>query len=134
MPLLALACVGRQSSLAADDGLDATDEDSKGGDSSGKMGRPCTGQAGEQPGVNCIPPQPDGGIYGQCRLEGEEIEGKVVGAYCCEGLKKIPHEILGDGGCKQTAPDSVLWCARCGDGECNGIENRCNCPGDCADE
>ena len=95
--------------------------------------RICTGDAGERPGVNCVPPQPDGGIYGRCRLEGELIEAKVVGGYCCEGLKKVTHEVLDAGGCQQIGPE-ILWCARCGDGECHGVENRCNCPEDCADD
>ena len=99
----------------------------------------CLGCPGEIPGANCYPPQPDGGIYGRCRLDGEDIEGKVIGAYCCNhdadsGMlgHTIPsQEPSGAGECVQVNPPSVLICSRCGDDVCSGWENRCNCPVDC---
>jgi len=99
----------------------------------------CLGCPGERPGVNCYPPQPDGGIYGRCRLDGEDIEGKVIGAYCCNhdaDSGMLGHTVASrapaDGGeCILTAPPSVLICSRCGDGICSSWENVCNCPRDC---
>jgi hypothetical protein len=96
--------------------------------------RTCMGLPDDKPGLNCYPPQPDGGIYGRCRQYGEDIEGKVVGAYCCEGLTKISQTFLTDAGCMpaENVPISVLICAPCGDGLCDPLENACNCPRDCA--
>lgn len=128
------SCVGTNNSSPESDARpDAADSDGVGADPAGRNVRICTGDAGEQPGVNCVLHVRDGGIYGRCRLEDEEIEAKVTGAYCCEGMTKIQHLVVADGGCWRTAPVSLLWCARCGDGECHGVENRCNCPEDCGD-
>ena len=98
----------------------------------------CIGCPGEKPGVNCLLPQRDGGIYGRCRKEGEIINGKVLGAYCCNhgdlgGIGYIIRsEIVNDAGtCMQTAPDDLLICSVCGDGICAEWENRCNCAIDC---
>jgi len=101
--------------------------------------RTCIGCPGEMPGVNCYPPQQDGGIYGRCRLDGEDIEGKVIGAYCCNhdadsgAIGHIINSLVpSDGGeCTPVAPPSVLICSRCGDGTCSSWENRCNCAVDC---
>jgi hypothetical protein len=91
----------------------------------------CDGRDAEIAGVSCIPPQPDGGIYGRCREESEEIEGKVPGAYCCAGLKKVSQaEPRGDD-CVVLVPPSLLVCLPCGDGVCGTQENICNCPEDC---
>jgi len=99
----------------------------------------CIGCPGERPGGNCVLPQPDGGIYGRCREEGELINGKVVGAYCCnrgDAAGKgwlIPSEIVSDAGmCTPTAPPDLLICSVCGDGICADWENRCNCARDCS--
>jgi hypothetical protein len=94
--------------------------------------RTCMGLPDDKPGLNCIPPQPDGGIYGRCRQYGEDIEGKVVGGYCCEGLTKTSQAYPSDGGCVSDVPVSLLICAPCGDGLCDRLENPCNCPQDCA--
>jgi hypothetical protein len=99
----------------------------------------CLGCPGERPGANCYPPQQDGGIYGRCRLDGEDIEGKVIGAYCCNhdaDSGMLGHTVASrapaDGGeCVLVAPPSVLICSRCGDGICSSWENVCNCPRDC---
>jgi len=99
----------------------------------------CIGCPGERPGANCMLPQPDGGIYGRCREEGELIHGKVVGAYCCNrgdaGGKGwiISSEIVSDAGtCTPTASPDILICSVCGDGICAEWENRCNCARDCS--
>jgi len=99
----------------------------------------CLGCPGEIPGANCYPPQQDGGIYGRCRLDGEDIEGKVIGAYCCNrdaDSGRLGHAIPSQapsaaGECVPFAPPSVLICSLCGDGSCSSWENRCNCPVDC---
>lgn len=108
--------------------------------------RPCIGCPGELRGVNCIPPQPDGGVYGGCIEDGEVFEAKVLGAYCCNrivpdaGLRgRIAVEAPGDAGaggtdergCVPGAPVSAKICSPCGDGICEPWENRCNCPEDC---
>ena len=128
---LPLGCGGRHISSEGDWLMDAAADDAKSGDANGGKGRTCTGGPGARPG-DCVPPKSEGGgFYGRCTLEGEEIEARVVLGSCCEGLKKIPREVL-DGGCQQSGPISIMWCARCGDGECRGVENPCNCPQDCA--
>lgn len=95
--------------------------------------RMCCGSEGEQPGVNCRLPVPDGGIYGACRGEDEMWNRKVDGAYCCTGLVVVrlfgPNEA---GVCARYGPTDLAYCAACGDGSCRGVENFCNCPVDCA--
>lgn len=99
----------------------------------------CIGCPGERPGANCLLPQPDGGIYGRCRQDGELISGKVLAAYCCnhaDAGSYIGHIITSKmatdaGACIQNAPDDILICAVCGDGVCATWENHCNCPADC---
>jgi hypothetical protein len=88
-------------------------------------------------GQTCYPPQPDGGIYGHCIADGNQIEGKVIGAYCCNRTSPdsrgsvISTEIVVDGGCAMQAPPSVGICSVCGDKVCAAWENHCNCPADC---
>jgi hypothetical protein len=99
----------------------------------------CTGCPGDKPGINCYPPQQDGGVYGRCLNDGEKIEGKVLGAYCCnravgaDGLgSTVPAETRTDGGtCERTEPPSVMVCSACGDALCSPWENGCNCAADC---
>jgi hypothetical protein len=103
----------------------------------------CTGCAGERPGVNCEPSQPDGGVYGHCIKDGDVFEAKVLGAYCCNRIvdseklrghisSDAPADAGADGhGCAPVYPPSVLVCSACGDAQCAGWENRCNCPEDC---
>lgn len=106
----------------------------------------CVGAEGEIPGVNCYPPQPDGGIYGRCIEEGESFEARVIGAGCCEGLTAVDSAVpadteavdsgaafLMDAGlaCTEPGPPSIKVCTRCGNGECGIAENVCNCWDDC---
>lgn len=108
-------------------------ENSPGQQAGLNCGRACVGEPDEIRGSNCTPPQPDGGIYGRCRKAGEEIEAKVLGAYCCDGLKRITQDRPSAGGCVEgDAPPSLLVCADCGDASCASYENVCNCPEDCA--
>jgi len=80
-----------------------------------------------------------GGYYGDCRQEGELLEGKIICGLCCEGLQqKEPMIETDDGpsdypdGCGPgEAPPSILVCVACGDGICGSAENRCICPEDC---
>ncbi len=82
-----------------------------------------------------------GGIYGDCRKAGEEIEGKVICAECCPGLSRQGIYALEDKwppavdhlpeGCDLDAPVSLGICILCGDGVCGAGENFCNCPQDC---
>src|SRR5690606_3231757 len=81
-----------------------------------------------------------GGLYQDCRAEGEVYEGKVLCAGCCEGLQRswmvepgdqVPPELDElPAGC-DLGPESLLICIRCGDGICGSGENFCNCPADC---
>ncbi|MGA7306974.1 MAG: hypothetical protein WBW88_19045, partial [Rhodothermales bacterium] len=64
--------------------------------------------------------------------QGELIEGKVLGAACCEGLSAIENSSLNENDeCVPLGPPSVQVCAACGDGKCQSGENKCNCPADC---
>lgn len=82
-----------------------------------------------------------GGLYGDWRRAGEQYDGKVICAQCCEGLERrgvvvrgnaTPPEVDGlPDGCDVGAPPSVLVCLRCGDGVCGTGEDFCNCPEDC---
>lgn len=76
-----------------------------------------------------------GGIYGACRREGEEYEGKITCAHCCAGLTAVSASdiVSSDGGRELCSdpPPSVLRCVYCGDGTCGIGESRCNCPQDC---
>lgn len=53
---------------------------------------------------------------------------------CCEGLKKRCGIPLFDDTCDQ-APERSIYaapmCLPCGNGTCDVLENRCNCPEDC---
>ena len=94
-------------------------------------GRACIGQTDEIRGGNCTPPMPFGGAYGRCLQEGEELEAKVIGALCCEGLERIGLEHPTANGCASDEPPSLFVCAACGDGTCGRSENSCNCEADC---
>lgn len=84
-----------------------------------------------------------GGVYGDCRRAGEELEGKVICAGCCEGLERVDIVVPGDmippgedglaAGCDLLAnvPPSLHVCIRRGDGVCGEGENFCNSPEDC---
>lgn len=73
-----------------------------------------------------------GGLYGDCRAEGELLEGKISCAKCCPGLEEattyMPPE---DGGVCEPGVVSLRVCIRCGDGACGKGEDRCTCPADC---
>lgn len=82
-----------------------------------------------------------GGIYGDCRREGEKFEAKVICSGCCEGLEKehllepgnaVPPEKDGlPEGCDDVGVPSLFVCIRRGDGVCGSGENYCNSPEDC---
>lgn len=76
-----------------------------------------------------------GGIYHACRMEGEEYEGKVTCAHCCESLGAVSSaevtSLEGEALRCSVPPVSLLRCVHCGDGTCGVGENRCNCPQDC---
>jgi hypothetical protein len=102
----------------------------------------------EGQGTSCCTGQPQGrcfaygGLYEACREQGEEYEGKVICAHCCEGLTRgallepgdaVAPELDGlPAGCDDVAPPSLGVCIACGDGACLAGENFCNCPADCA--
>src|SRR5687768_2786878 len=61
-----------------------------------------------------------GGIYGECRGLGAQYDGKVVCAFCCDGLVAVGAEEVvpgADGGtmCQRRAL-SLLQCVKCGNG------------------
>ena len=107
--------------------------DNSPGERSGvNCGRACVGQPDEITGGNCTPPQPDGGAYGRCLEAGEELDAKVIGATCCDGLKRLQRQTNTASGCVDDGgPPSLFICAACGDGSCATYENSCNCPQDC---
>lgn len=82
-----------------------------------------------------------GGLYGDCRKQGESYEGKIICAHCCEGLEHLDNAKPGnqtppeqDGlpdGCDVGGPPSIIVCGKCGDGICAAGESFCNCPADC---
>ena len=81
-----------------------------------------------------------GGIYEQCVPEGEIISGKVICAFCCDGLVEVEDlQSMEDtsaefpDGCGLEGPPDLLRCVPCGNGVCDSSENRCNCPEDCDD-
>ncbi len=81
-----------------------------------------------------------GGIYEACISEGETISGKVICALCCDGLVQVSDShVMEDtssefpDGCGEEGPPDFLLCVPCGNGVCDGSENRCNCPSDCDD-
>ncbi|GMU03075.1 hypothetical protein KH5H1_71960 [Corallococcus caeni] len=80
------------------------------------------------------PSTPDagqGGPYDGCRQEGEELNAKVIGATCCEGLTRIEDTQYRDGGVCEPVPPDLKVCTRCGNGQCGPGESPCNCPQDC---
>jgi hypothetical protein len=80
-----------------------------------------------------------GGVYHDCVSPGEELEGKVICAFCCDGGEArepmVETTETYDGypkGCGPgDQPPSLLVCVVCGDGVCGEGENRCVCPEDC---
>jgi hypothetical protein len=72
-----------------------------------------------------------GGPYDGCRQEGEELNAKVIGAACCEGLIRIEATQFRDGGICEPVPPDLKVCTRCGNGQCGPGESPCNCPQDC---
>jgi hypothetical protein len=54
-------------------------------------------------------------------------------APCCIGLVKRCGLPMSDGSCNSTAGgvNGFPTCLACGDGICDSLENRCNCPEDC---
>lgn len=93
--------------------------------------RICCGRAGEQQGVDCVPPAL---VDHPCSAEGEQQDVKAY-TICCRGLTAISRARLDDAGVacvQQLHVDPTRLCTRCGDGTCGRGENRCNCPQDCA--
>ena len=83
-----------------------------------------------------------GGIYGDCRAEGELLERKIICAICCEGLVIVQNfeSLSKDEPIENPTPeicetyediDSLMICTKCGDGNCGLGEDVCNCPADC---
>ena len=59
---------------------------------------------------------------------------KHMATECCEGLKAIPSPDYFDEGCNFKPRIGVTGgeiCSDCGNGICEGWENKCNCPKDC---
>jgi hypothetical protein len=75
-------------------------------------------------------PPPDG-PYDGCIQEGEEMNAKIPGAACCEGLTRIEDTQYRDGGICEPVPPDLKICTRCGNGQCGPGESPCNCPADC---
>ncbi|MEM3450066.1 MAG: hypothetical protein QW439_00640 [Candidatus Woesearchaeota archaeon] len=63
-----------------------------------------------------------------CISEGQQV---VNNKQCCPGLSKINNSAnLTNGGCSQATGEYCT--AKCGNGVCDSLENRCNCPEDCS--
>jgi hypothetical protein len=101
----------------------------------------CCGVETEIPGVSCVQPWLDGGIYGDygaCLPEGSSFERKFAGSVCCNGgteVHALRPALPGEGettpGCTFAGVPSTGICVFCGDGACGDYENSCNCPADC---
>jgi hypothetical protein len=50
---------------------------------------------------------------------------------CCPGLQQLTLQKEFNGSCTNTNPGAYL-CANCGNGTCDYLENKCNCPQDCS--
>jgi hypothetical protein len=58
---------------------------------------------------------------------GQEVE-------CCEGLVRRAGKVLSSGSCdiaKGGYQGQFPYCIACGNGRCEALENKCNCPEDC---
>lgn len=56
-------------------------------------------------------------------------------AECCEGFVRRSGKVLADGTCDYTKggyQNLFPTCLACGNGVCEKIENKCNCPEDCS--
>ncbi len=76
----------------------------------------------------CLPDDyAEGDTCGVLGYVGDKLE-------CCEGLVKKCGIPLFDGSCDE-APERSIYaapmCLPCGNGKCDVLENRCNCPEDC---
>jgi hypothetical protein len=97
----------------------------------------CCGRPSEYPGFSCLDRSQDGGefgVYGKCRVAGQDFDGKVAGAQCCEGTVRVGYLVpdpADPSGCRSTRPPSLILCMPCGDGICDDGENVCNCSEDC---
>ncbi len=102
----------------------------------------CCGRSNELPGTSCIDLTDGGTIYGdhgRCLELGEGFDRRVVGGACCDPLVTIQDTFPSkDGTTAGNLPEgctigglSRAICSACGDGVCDNIENRCNCPDDC---
>ncbi len=89
--------------------------------------------------VECVPESGacQGFFLPGCGACIEEAGTFMVGeGECCEGLKTLMDCVSPDAcppgeGCCECNED-VRICLDCGDGKCQGAENPCNCPDDCA--
>ena len=74
--------------------------------------------------LNCVP---EGGYALQCGGDKDE--------QCCDGLQSLDNNFLLDssGKCSEVYGicGSVVCTDKCGNGICDGKENKCNCPADC---
>lgn len=99
---------------------------------------------GRENHYNC-PTDCDGKIVKMpCVSEGEILSNQYSPSVraCCEGLSSIgnvgpdahgycPGALLPDGMVYEIAGAGSICTAKCGNGQCEGLENKCNCPGDC---
>jgi len=77
----------------------------------------------------------------ECLGLGEEINPSVspeysnLGKECCEGLKLIQTKDQFDENCNlKLMAGAGSVCASCGNGFCEALETKCNCPEDCEEE
>lgn len=79
----------------------------------------------------CLPDEtPDGQQCGDLGYVGDGLK-------CCDGLQKRCGIPLYDGTCDQAPQRSIYaapMCLPCGNGICDTLENRCNCPEDCPEK
>lgn len=110
-------------------------------DATTELGDPiCCGRSDELPGLSCVDLTGDGTIYGQygrCLEQGERFDARFIGGACCDGLTPIENEDEYEGepinykpGCYPISESGRL-CSACGNGECEPVENSCNCAEDC---
>jgi hypothetical protein len=101
----------------------------------------CCGSPTELPGLSCVEPWLDGGVFGdfgRCLPEGYLFDLKFAGAVCCDGGMvsrafgpAAPGDVEIEPGCTFLGNPSTGICTFCGDGICGEGESFCICEADC---
>jgi len=91
----------------------------------------CTDQANSSPSANGTS-HVQNNTTGDCAKAGEtafSYSDPSRSKTCCTGLVEITTV---DASCNDLNGYNGTVCSNCGNGYCEGLENKCNCPGDCS--